>query len=94
MLILGLDVARTDRSLVFYENQENLSKLWDILSVYAWFDKDVNYCQGGLSQYLLEMNFFQYLGFSSVLPLLSQNELLITFSSCLFQNYKDQLIYF
>ncbi|XP_075083157.1 GTPase-activating protein GYP7 isoform X3 [Nicotiana tabacum] len=43
---IGLDVARTDRSLVFYEKQENLSKLWDILSVYAWFDKDVNYCQG------------------------------------------------
>lgn len=58
VLILGLDVARTDRSLVFYEKQENLSKLWDILSVYAWFDKDVNYCQGGLSQYLLEINFF------------------------------------
>ncbi|KAL2476266.1 Ypt/Rab-GAP domain of gyp1p superfamily protein [Abeliophyllum distichum] len=42
----GLDVVRTDRTLVFYEKQENLSKLWDILSVYAWFDKDVGYCQG------------------------------------------------
>ncbi|GLT83503.1 hypothetical protein SLE2022_017900 [Rubroshorea leprosula] len=43
---IGLDVVRTDRSLVFYENQENLSKLWDILTVYAWIDKDVGYCQG------------------------------------------------
>uniref|UniRef100_A0A1J3H452 TBC1 domain family member 15 n=4 Tax=Noccaea caerulescens TaxID=107243 RepID=A0A1J3H452_NOCCA len=43
---IGLDVNRTDRSLVFYEKKENLSKLWDILSVYAWIDKDVGYCQG------------------------------------------------
>ncbi|XP_058219996.1 rab GTPase-activating protein 22-like [Rhododendron vialii] len=43
---IGLDVARTDRTLVFYEKQENLSKLWDILAVYAWFDTDVGYCQG------------------------------------------------
>ncbi|GLU23576.1 hypothetical protein SLE2022_395690 [Rubroshorea leprosula] len=43
---IGLDVVRTDRTLVFYEKQENLSKLWDILSVYAWIDKDVGYCQG------------------------------------------------
>lgn len=42
----GLDVLRTDRTLVFYEKQENLSKLWDILAVYAWIDKDVGYCQG------------------------------------------------
>lgn len=47
MFMLGLDVNRTDRTLVFYEKQENLSKLWDILAVYAWFDKDVGYCQGG-----------------------------------------------
>jgi Rab-GTPase-TBC domain len=33
--------------LVFYESKENLSKLWDILAVYAWIDKDVGYCQGG-----------------------------------------------
>ncbi|ONM57923.1 TBC domain containing protein [Zea mays] len=32
--------------MVFYENKENLSKLWDILAVYAWIDKDVGYCQG------------------------------------------------
>ncbi|PSR95627.1 GTPase-activating protein like [Actinidia chinensis var. chinensis] len=43
---IGLDVVRTDRTLVFYEKQENLSKLWDILAVYAWFDTDVGYCQG------------------------------------------------
>ncbi|WZY75293.1 hypothetical protein YC2023_021677 [Brassica napus] len=42
----GLDVNRTDRSLEFYEKNENLSKLWDILSVYAWIDQDVGYCQG------------------------------------------------
>ncbi|OAY67284.1 TBC1 domain family member 15-like [Ananas comosus] len=43
---IGLDVLRTDRTLEFYENKENLSKLWDILAVYAWIDKDVGYCQG------------------------------------------------
>ncbi|EYU33615.1 hypothetical protein ABFS82_08G177500 [Erythranthe guttata] len=43
---IGLDVVRTDRTLVFFEKQENLSKLWDILSVYSWFDSDVGYCQG------------------------------------------------
>ncbi|GAB2277843.1 hypothetical protein Dimus_012546 [Dionaea muscipula] len=43
---IGLDVVRTDRTLVFYEKQENLSKLWDILAVYAWLDEDVGYCQG------------------------------------------------
>jgi hypothetical protein len=44
--MIGLDVIRTDRSMVFYENKENLSKLWDILAVYAWIDKEVGYCQG------------------------------------------------
>ncbi|WCJ37860.1 Ypt/Rab-GAP domain of gyp1p superfamily protein [Euphorbia peplus] len=43
---IGLDVIRTDRTLVFYEKQEHLSKLWDILAVYAWIDTDVGYCQG------------------------------------------------
>lgn len=43
---IGLDVVRTDRTLVFYEKQENLSKLWDVLSVYSWFDKEVGYGQG------------------------------------------------
>ena len=43
---IGLDVVRTDRTLVFYEKQEHLSKLWDVLAVYAWIDTDVGYCQG------------------------------------------------
>ncbi|KOM49964.1 hypothetical protein LR48_Vigan08g079100 [Vigna angularis] len=43
---IGLDVVRTDRTLVFYEKKENLSKLWDILSVYAKIDSDVGYGQG------------------------------------------------
>ncbi|KAJ9562613.1 hypothetical protein OSB04_007773 [Centaurea solstitialis] len=43
---IGLDVVRTDRTLMFYEKQENLAKLWDVLAVYAWFDKDVGYGQG------------------------------------------------
>ena len=45
-VIIGLDVLRTDRSMVFYEKKENLSKLFDILAVYAWIDKEVGYCQG------------------------------------------------
>ncbi|BFG42932.1 TBC1 domain family member 15 isoform X1 [Prunus yedoensis var. nudiflora] len=43
---IGLDVVRTDRSLVFYESQANQAKLWDILSVYAWVDNDIGYVQG------------------------------------------------
>ncbi|KAH1142992.1 hypothetical protein AAZX31_12G126000 [Glycine max] len=43
---IGLDVIRTDRTLIFYEKKENLSKLWDILSVYARIDSDVGYGQG------------------------------------------------
>ncbi|CAN4102034.1 unnamed protein product [Withania somnifera] len=43
---IGLDVVRTDRSLVFYENQSNQAKLWDVLAVYAWMDKDIGYVQG------------------------------------------------
>ncbi|KAF1897054.1 hypothetical protein Lal_00034756, partial [Lupinus albus] len=43
---IGLDVNRTDRTLVFYEKKENLSKLWDILAVYARIDTDVGYGQG------------------------------------------------
>lgn len=46
IFIPGLDVIRTDRTLLFYENQDNLSKLWDILAVYAWIDTDIGYCQG------------------------------------------------
>lgn len=43
---LGLDVVRTDRTLVFYESEANQAKLWDVLSVYAWMDKDIGYVQG------------------------------------------------
>ncbi|OIV99169.1 hypothetical protein TanjilG_19665 [Lupinus angustifolius] len=43
---IGLDVIRTDRTMVFYEKKENLSKLWDILAVYARVDTDVGYGQG------------------------------------------------
>ncbi|KAA3467495.1 TBC1 domain family member 15 isoform X1 [Gossypium australe] len=46
---IGLDVKRTDRTLLFYDKPENLSKLWDILSVYAWIDIDVGYCQARMS---------------------------------------------
>ena len=46
--IIGLDVNRTDRVLVYYESQENLARLWDILAVYSWVDKDIGYCQGEL----------------------------------------------
>nr|POE80482.1 hypothetical protein CFP56_25197 [Quercus suber] len=37
----GLDVVWTDRTLVLYE-QENLSKLWDILAAYAWIDTEMS----------------------------------------------------
>ncbi|XP_059297830.1 rab GTPase-activating protein 22-like isoform X2 [Lycium ferocissimum] len=43
---IGLDVVRTDRFLLFYENQANQAKLWDVLAVYAWMDKDIGYVQG------------------------------------------------
>ncbi|XP_057798143.1 rab GTPase-activating protein 22-like isoform X2 [Salvia miltiorrhiza] len=43
---IGLDVVRTDRTLVFYENEANQAKLWDVLAVYAWMDKDIGYVQG------------------------------------------------
>lgn len=43
---IGLDVDRTDRTLVFYENEVNRAKLWNILAVYAWVDNDIGYCQG------------------------------------------------
>lgn len=49
----GLDVVRTDRTLMFYEKQENLAKLWDVLAVYAWHDKDVGYGQGGYISQLI-----------------------------------------
>lgn len=43
---IGLDVVRTDRTLVYYENEANQAKLWDVLSIYAWMDKDIGYVQG------------------------------------------------
>lgn len=43
---IGLDVVRTDRSLVFYESETNQAKLWDVLAVYAWVDSDISYVQG------------------------------------------------
>ncbi|CAN4093223.1 unnamed protein product [Withania somnifera] len=43
---IGLDVVRTDRTLLFYENEANQAKLWDVLAVYAWMDKDIGYVQG------------------------------------------------
>jgi len=44
--IVGLDVVRTDRALAFYEIEANQSKLWDVLSIYAWLDNDIGYVQG------------------------------------------------
>ncbi|TYJ96322.1 TBC1 domain family member 15-like [Cucumis melo var. makuwa] len=41
-----LDVVRTDRALVYYENEANQAKLWDILAIYAWIDGEVGYMQG------------------------------------------------
>uniref|UniRef100_A0A0E0F754 Rab-GAP TBC domain-containing protein n=1 Tax=Oryza meridionalis TaxID=40149 RepID=A0A0E0F754_9ORYZ len=60
---IGLDVLRTDRSMVFYENKENLSKLWDILAVYAWIDKEIGYCQETLGggDYLFAFRMFMVL---------------------------------
>ncbi|KAG8389190.1 hypothetical protein BUALT_Bualt02G0203200 [Buddleja alternifolia] len=43
---IGLDVVRTDRTLVYYESEANQAKLWDVLAVYAWLDKDIGYVQG------------------------------------------------
>ncbi|XP_024367093.1 rab GTPase-activating protein 22 [Physcomitrium patens] len=43
---IGLDVVRTDRMLQYYESQEHMSKLWDILAVYCWLDPAIGYCQG------------------------------------------------
>ncbi|TYI20601.1 hypothetical protein ES332_A07G249500v1 [Gossypium tomentosum] len=43
---IGLDVFRTDRALVFYEDEANKAKLWDILAIYSWVDDDIGYVQG------------------------------------------------
>lgn len=39
-------MVRTDRMLQYYESQEHMSKLWDILAVYCWLDPAIGYCQG------------------------------------------------
>lgn len=46
LILLGLDVVRTDRSLVYYEDQLNQARLWDLLAIYSWIDRDIGYCQG------------------------------------------------
>lgn len=43
---IGVDVLRTDRSLLFYEKKSNRARLMDLLAVYSWLDDDVGYCQG------------------------------------------------
>ncbi|KAE8686107.1 Ypt/Rab-GAP domain of gyp1p superfamily protein isoform 5 [Hibiscus syriacus] len=43
---IGLDVVRTDRALVFYEDEANQAKLWDVLAIYSWVDADIGYVQG------------------------------------------------
>ncbi|KAK8717942.1 hypothetical protein V6N13_045192 [Hibiscus sabdariffa] len=43
---IGLDVVRTDRALVFYEDEANQAKLWNILAIYSWVDDDIGYVQG------------------------------------------------
>lgn len=43
---IGLDVLRTDQALVFYQDESNQAKLWNILSLYAWSDSDISYVQG------------------------------------------------
>lgn len=55
-LKLGLDVVRTDRSLLYYESSDNQARLWDVLAVYSWIDRDIGYCQGG-NLHSLEKNF-------------------------------------
>ncbi|KAK8702027.1 hypothetical protein V6N13_020397 [Hibiscus sabdariffa] len=45
---IGLDVVRTDRTLVFYEDKANQAKLWDVLAIYSWLDDDIGYVQGEL----------------------------------------------
>lgn len=43
---IGLDVVRTDRTLVFYESEDNQAKLWRVLAVYSWVDNNIGYVQG------------------------------------------------
>lgn len=46
--MVGLDVVRTDRTLVFYESEDNQAKLWRVLAVYSWVDNNIGYVQGNL----------------------------------------------
>ena len=46
--MVGLDVARTDRTLVFYESEANQAKLWQVLAIYSWVDSKIGYVQGNL----------------------------------------------
>ena len=57
----GLDVARTDRYLSFYEDGANQSKLWDVLAIYTWLNLDIGYVQGYLLVYLLLFTRFNIL---------------------------------
>ena len=57
-VVVGLDVNRTDRALVFYENEANQGKLWDVLAVYAWLDNDIGYVQGEFFIFIFFQNFF------------------------------------
>ncbi|GJV12292.1 zinc finger protein GIS2-like protein [Tanacetum coccineum] len=41
-----LDVVRTDRALVYYENEVNQTKLWVVLAIYTWVDDAIGYLQG------------------------------------------------
>nr|XP_023876990.1 receptor-like protein 9DC3 [Quercus suber] len=50
----GLDVVWTDRTLVLYE-QENLSKLWDILAAYAWIDTEMSAILSRVSSHLIKI---------------------------------------
>ncbi|XP_074359043.1 uncharacterized protein LOC141698269 isoform X1 [Apium graveolens] len=43
---IGLDVVRTDRTLVFYESEANQARLWEVLAVYSWLDNKIGYVQG------------------------------------------------
>ncbi|XP_063943247.1 uncharacterized protein LOC108208450 isoform X1 [Daucus carota subsp. sativus] len=43
---IGLDVVRTDRTLVFYESEANQARLWEVLAVYSWMDNKIGYVQG------------------------------------------------
>ncbi|GMI78679.1 hypothetical protein like AT2G43490 [Hibiscus trionum] len=41
-----VDVVRTDSHLQFYEDKENVARMFDILAVYALADPATGYCQG------------------------------------------------